>query len=210
LVLLIVPAKEGDAQPEKSHEQLPIPEVLFIPTPHDIVVRMLELASVREDDVLYDLGCGDGRILVTAVERFGCRAAGFDIDPRRVRQSRENLKKNMLEGRAMVEEKDLFQVDLRQASVITLYLSPKFNARLIPQLDTLKPGSRIVSHQYEMRGVQPEKEVHYRSKADGRIHALFLWTTPLKKAACPGPENGTGPKRGQVGTHFANLRRDQK
>jgi SAM-dependent methyltransferase len=185
---LLVPAQDQEAEPkdqdaklERRAGQLPIPEVLFIPTPHDIVVQMLELAGVREDDLLYDLGCGDGRILVTAVKMFSCRAVGFDIDPRRVKQSRHNLEKNLVEERAMVEEKDLFQVDLRLASVITLYLSPKFNAGLIPQLETLKPGSRIVSHQFDMEGVEPEKTVHYRSREDGRIHTLFLWTTPLKK-----------------------------
>ena len=174
--------KDQDAKLERRDGQLPIPEVLFIPTPQDVVVQMLELAEVREDDLLYDLGCGDGRILVTAVKMFSCRAVGFDIDPRRVKQSRHNLKKNLVEERARVEEKDFFQVDLRPASVITLYLSPKFNARLIPQLDALQPGSRIVSHQFDMEGIRPEKEVHYRSKADGRIHTLYLWTTPLKKA----------------------------
>jgi hypothetical protein len=116
-----------------------------------------------------------------AVRRFGCRAGGFDIDPHRVKQSRENLRTNKAEMRAWVEEKDLFQVDLRPASVITLYLSPKFNARLIPQLESLKPGSRIVSHLYGIPGIQPEKEAYYRSKSDGRVHPLYLWTAPLKK-----------------------------
>jgi precorrin-6B methylase 2 len=176
-------AEAGAAGPEKPDQLPPIPEVLFIPTPQDVVVRMLELADVQENDLLYDLGCGDGRILVTGIQRFGCRAVGFDIDPRRVKESRENLKRNGVEERGRVEEKDLFQVDLCPASVITLYLGPKYNARLIPQLQTLKPGSRIVSHQYEIKGIKPEKEVHYRSKADGRIHTLFLWTAPLKKGS---------------------------
>lgn len=178
--LLLVPAEAKDAGSDRSDEPLPIPEVLFIPTPHDLVVQMLKLAQAQKDDVVYDLGCGDGRILVTAVEKFGCRAVGFDIDPRRVKQSRENLAKNKVLERATVEEKDLFKVDLRPASVITLYLSPKYNTRLIPQLKRLKPGSRIVSHLYEMKGVQPDREVQFRSKEDGRIHTLFLWTTPLK------------------------------
>jgi SAM-dependent methyltransferase len=189
LVCLIRPTKApqirhaevGDAAPD-SWDQ-PIPEVLFIPTPHDVVVQMLELAKAQEEDVVYDLGCGDGRILVAAAGRFGCRAAGFDIDPRRVKQARENLRKNMVEESARVEEKDLFQVDVRPASIITLYLSPKFNARLIPQLETLKPGSRVVSHQFDMEGVEPEKKLHYRSHEDGRIHTLFLWTTPLNRRA---------------------------
>jgi tRNA G10 N-methylase Trm11 len=142
---------------------------------------MLELAEVRKDDLVYDLGCGDGRILVTAVQRFGSRAVGFDIDPRRVKESQANLRKNRVEERASVHEKDLFEVDLRPASVITLYLSPKYNTRLIAQLETLRTGSRIVSHLYGMHGVKPDKEVQFRSETDGRIHPLFLYTTPLKR-----------------------------
>lgn len=182
VALLIVSAGAQVEGPQKSRAPLPIPEVLFIPTPHDIVVRMLHLANVRKDDVVSDLGCGDGRILVTAVQKFGCCAAGFDIDARRVRESLENLKRNRVEDRARVEEKDLFLVDLRSATVITLYLSPKYNVRLIPQLETLRAGSRIVSHQFDMKGVRPDKVVEYPS-TDGNVHTLFLWTTPLKKTS---------------------------
>jgi SAM-dependent methyltransferase len=189
LLALVSLIKPSEMPPVRSTEarysgpdwDQPIPDVLFIPTPHDVVVEMLELANAQEDDLVYDLGCGDGRILVCAVQRFGGRAVGFDIDRRRVKQARENLIKNRVEARARVEEKDLFQVDVHAASIITLYLSPKFNARLIPQLETLRPGSRIVSHQFDMRGIAPEKEVHYQSQEDGRIHTLFLWTTPLKR-----------------------------
>jgi SAM-dependent methyltransferase len=180
LALLGAPVR-ATAQ-EKPRPPLPIPEVLFIPTPDDIVIRMLELANVKKDDVVYDLGCGDGRILVSAVQKFGCRAVGYDIDPRRVSDSRDNLKKNGVEERARVEEKDLFLVDLRPATVVTLYLSPKYNVRLIPQLETMRPGSRIVSHLFDMKGVRPEKVAEYASK-DGHMHTLFLWTTPLKKTA---------------------------
>jgi cyclopropane fatty-acyl-phospholipid synthase-like methyltransferase len=166
---------------EKGDHTLPIPEVLFIPTPHDIVDLMLDLAKVHKEDMVYDLGCGDGRILVRAVQKCGCRGAGFDIDPRRIKQTLQNLRTHQLENRIRVEEKDLFQVDLRPASVVTLYLSPKYNARLIPQLEALKPGARIVSHQFGLKGIKPDKVIRARSKADRHIHTLFLWTTPLNK-----------------------------
>jgi 23S rRNA G2445 N2-methylase RlmL len=181
-VVLPLPSGAPQSGPAKSDKPLPIPEVLFIPTQEDVVIQMLELAQTKKDDIVYDLGCGDGRILIAAVKQFGCRAVGFDIDPRRVKQSQENITKHGVQERARIEEKDLFQVDLRPASVITLYLSPKYNARLVPQLEAMIPGSRIVSHLYAMMGVQPNKEVHFRSKVDGRDHPLFLWTTPLKKA----------------------------
>src|SRR5262249_48818627 len=148
---------------------------------NDIVDRMLELAKVRKDDVVYDLGCGDGRILVRAVQKYGCRAVGFDIDPRRVKQTQDNLRKNKVEERARVEEKDLFRVDLRPATVITLYLSPKYNAKLIPQLEKMRPGARIVSHLFAIDGARPDKRIECWSESDRRVHTLYLWTVPLKK-----------------------------
>jgi len=159
----------------------PLPDVVFIPTPHDIVERMLELASVGKTDVLYDLGCGDGRIVVAAAKTFGCRAVGLDIDANRVKVSRENVKKNHVQDLVTIEHQDLFKADLRPASVITVYLSARYNSRLIPQFEKLKPGSRIVSHLFDMPGVTPERVVEVTSREDGRRHTLYLWTTPLKK-----------------------------
>jgi SAM-dependent methyltransferase len=183
--LAAVDAQTG-AQPVPRQAAAPIPEVLFIPTPDDIVTRMLELAKVGKEDVVYDLGCGDGRILVAAVKKYHCRAVGFDIDPRRVKDSRENLRKNSVENLASAEEKDLFDVDLRPASVITLYLSPKYNARLIPKLEQLKPGSRIVSHLYGIEGIEPDQVRDYKSEKDEHVHTLYLWTTPLRKKVAGG------------------------
>ena len=158
-----------------------VPGVVFIPTPPDVVDRMLQLAAIKRSDVIYDLGCGDGRILVAAAQKYGCRAVGVDIDALRVQASRDNIRRGQVEHLVTVREQDLFQVDLREADVVFLYLTPRYNIRLLPQLRTLKPGSRIVSHQFELGGIKPDKVVQVPSQQDGRLHTLYLWTTPLSE-----------------------------
>jgi SAM-dependent methyltransferase len=172
-----------DAGPDlrKPHQANSIPDALYIPTPHDVVAKMLELAGVRKEDVVYDLGCGDGRIVVAAAKTYGCRAVGFDIDPLRVKDARENVKKNRLDALVRIEHKDVFEVDLRPATVVTLYLTPRYNARLLPQLERLRPGSRIVSHESGMRGIKPESVIQVVSPESGRKHTLYLWTAPFIK-----------------------------
>jgi SAM-dependent methyltransferase len=172
---------ETSASPAEPKGSAAIPDILFIPTPNDVVDRMLELAGVKKQDLVYDLGCGDGRIVVAAAKKFGCRAMGVDIDPRRVEQSRVNAKKARVENLVKIEKQDLFLVDLRPASVVVLYLSPKANARLIPQLEKLAPGSRVVSHQFEIPGLKPDQVIEVQSKENRHKHTLYLWKTPLKK-----------------------------
>lgn len=155
------------------------PDVHFVPTPQGVVDRMLELAQVTKDDVVYDLGCGDGRIVATAAKKYGCRAKGFDIDPKRIQESRETVAKNGVEDLVTIEQADIFELDLTPASVVTLYLLPQLNVRLIPQLKELKPGSRIVSHDFDMRGVEPDT-VENLTTDDGISHTIYFWTTPLK------------------------------
>ena len=157
------------------------PDVVYMSTPHDVVAKMLEMANVTNDDVVYDLGCGDGRIVVTAAKRHGCEAVGFEVQQERVEEALRNVKKAGVENLVSIQQKDIFSLDLRPASVITLYLLPKLNVKLIPQLDRLKPGSRIVSHEFDMKGVKPDKKVTFRSKEDNVEHTIYLWTTPLKK-----------------------------
>ena len=169
------------AEAEQKTAEARKPDVVFVPTPNDVVDKMLELADVKKTDTLYDLGCGDGRIVVAAAKKVGCRAIGYDIDPRRVKESRENVKKNQVEELVRIEQKDIFTLDLSEASVVTLYLLPRLNVKLIPQLRKLKPGSRIVSHDFRMKGIGPEKTVKITSKEDGNDHKIFLWTTPLKE-----------------------------
>jgi SAM-dependent methyltransferase len=156
------------------------PDVIFVPTPQEVVEKMLEMAKVTKDDLVYDLGCGDGRIVVTAALKYGCKAVGYDIDPQRIKESLENVEKNNVGNLVTIEQKDIFTLDLSDANVITLYLLPSLNAKLIPQLEKLKPGSRIVSHDFDMRGVKPDEVVTVTS-ADGSQHTVYLWTTPLKK-----------------------------
>ncbi len=153
-------------------------DVQFVPTPQMVVDEMLELAEVTDRDIVYDLGCGDGVIVVSAA-MLGARAAGYDIDPQRVRQTRSNIRKHRLEERAKVFQRDIFTLDLSGADVVTLYLLPALNERLIPQLEQLKPGSRIVSHDFAMKGVTPRKVV--KVAGPRREHTLYLWVTPLVK-----------------------------
>ena len=156
------------------------PDVHFVPTPQVVVDKMLELAQVGKDDMVYDLGCGDGRIVVTAATRFGCKAIGVDIDPQRVAESKENVAQNKVGHLVTIKEGNIFELDLTPASVVTLYLLPNLNVRLIPQLEKLKPGSRIVSLAFDRRGVKPEKVVTVEGEHGGQ-HTVYLWTTPLKK-----------------------------
>ena len=158
------------------------------------VLLMLELAQVKKTDLVYDLGCGDGRIVVTAAKKYGCRAVGYDIDPQAVRDARKNVEDNNVGDLVRIEQADIFTLDLSDADVITLYLLPELNVKLIPQLEKLKPGSRIVSHNFDMKGVIPDKLAIIKGdvidqndpRADSKVgekldRHVFLWTTPLKK-----------------------------
>ena len=185
--LLVLPAVAPQVlaqQKEKEEEAKPArtPDVIYVPTPHEVVAKMLEMAKVTKDDVVYDLGCGDGRIVVAAAKKYGCKAFGFDIDPKRIAEAKANVKKNKVGKLATIEQKDIFELDLSKANVVTLYLLPSLNVKLIPQLEKLKPGSRIVSHDFDMQGVTPDQVIRLTSKEDSIQHTIYLWTTPLKKA----------------------------
>jgi SAM-dependent methyltransferase len=182
LVSSALAAQEKAPEAEPSRE----PDVIFVPTPENVVDKMLEMAKVTKNDLVYDLGCGDGRIVVAAAKKFGCKAVGFDVDPKRIAEATANVKKNKVGDLVTIEQKDIFKLDLSKASVVTLYLLPSLNVRLIPQLEKLKPGSRIVSHDFDMEGVEPDQKVEVEPKPDSggvRIspHRVYLWTTPLKK-----------------------------
>ena len=174
------PAEQQTAQAKKPTRQ---PDVIYVPTPQEVVDKMLEMAEVKKDDLVYDLGCGDGRIVVTAAKKYGCRCVGYDINPKRIEESLENVEKNDVGNLVRIEQEDIFTLDLSEANVITLYLLPSLNVKLIPQLEKLKPGSRIVSHDFDMRGVKPDKVVEINSDNEYSEHTIYLWTTPLKKEA---------------------------
>jgi SAM-dependent methyltransferase len=176
--------RDEAAGQEKEKKKPRDPDVIYVPTPQPVVDKMLELAEIKKSDLVYDLGCGDGRIVVTAAKKFGCKAVGFDIDPKRIKESNENVKKNKVEKLVEIKQEDIFTLDLSKASVVTLYLLPSLNVRLIPQLEKLKPGCRIVSHDFDMEGVKPDKEITVKAEDDvfgEREHKIYLWTTPLKK-----------------------------
>jgi SAM-dependent methyltransferase len=167
------------------------PDVVYVPTPQGVVDKMLDLVKLKKTDVVYDLGCGDGRIVVTAAKKYGTKAFGFDIDPERIAEARENVKKNKVEHLVTIEQKDIFTLDLSPADVVTLYLLPRLNVKLIPQLQKLKPGSRVVSHDFDMQGVTPLKHLSLRPADDSREHEIYLWKAPIRldsevgKAATP-------------------------
>jgi trans-aconitate methyltransferase len=150
------------------------PSVRYEPTPIDVARTMLELAAVRRDEAVADLGCGDGRIVIEAVQRFGARGICVDIDPRRIAEARRNAAAAGVAERITFLEQDLFTVDLRGASAVMLFLSQDFNLRLQPKLAReLQPGARVVSHWHDMGDWRPDQTVRVRS--DGRVRPLYLW-----------------------------------
>src|ERR671935_480144 len=153
------------------------PDVIFVPTPQEVVDAMLKLANVHQGDVLYDLGSGDGRIPVTAAKRYGIRAYGIDIDPQRIQEANENAKKNGVTHLVQFRREDLFKTNFKEATVVTLYLLPDLNVKLRPRLlAELKPGTRVVSHQFDMGTWKPDKKVELSA---GRT--IYLWTIPPRK-----------------------------
>jgi SAM-dependent methyltransferase len=182
--------------------------IVYVPTPQTIVDRMLAVAKIDNNDLVYDLGCGDGRIVVTAAKRFGAHAVGFDLNPERVAEARENARQAGVDHLVTIRRADLFSVDMSPATVVMLYLHPRINMRLMPQLTSLAPGTRIVSHDFDLR------DRHVRAKPDGRWmlmapffgysnelfeagvpedaahypqhkHWVYLWTAPLKLEPLP-------------------------
>jgi SAM-dependent methyltransferase len=156
-----------------------LPDAPAVFTPHDVVKAMLDLAKVTDADTVYDLGSGDGRIVLAAARDRGARAFGIEIDPALVERSQKAIAAAGLADRASVRRGDIFKQDLTPATVITLYLQPHLNAQLRPQLDKCRPGTRIVSHQFSMPGAKPVKKVIFSSPETALEHPLYLWVTPI-------------------------------
>lgn len=159
------------AQPAQSAQPVRTPDVHFVPTPHDTVRAMLDVTRVGPGDVVYDLGSGDGRIAIAAAKR-GARAIGIDIDPKRIDEARAHAVAEKVTDRVTFVLGDIFEQDFSDATVITLYLLPTLNVKLMPKLLTLKPGTRIVSHNFDMGDWKPEQrlEVGYS--------LVYYWTVP--------------------------------
>jgi SAM-dependent methyltransferase len=156
-----------------------MPDIGYLPTPQTAVVKMLELAEVKPGELVYDLGCGDGRIVITAARQFGARGIGVEIDPALVRKSRANVRRHRLGKRVTIRHADIFKIDFSDADVVAMYLLPELNTRLLPQLRRLKPGARIVSFSFDMPGATPDRMIE--AAAGGVRYKIYKWTTPLKQ-----------------------------
>jgi SAM-dependent methyltransferase len=152
------------------------PDVVYVPTPPEVVDAMLKVAEVKSGDVVYDLGSGDGRIVITAAQRYGVRGVGIDIDPQRIAEARENAEQVSVTHLVTFREEDLFKADFSEATVVTLYLLPSLNLKLRPRLwKELKPGTRVVSHAFDMGDWKPEQTLN----VDGRM--VYFWRIPGRK-----------------------------
>lgn len=157
-------------------------DVPYVPTPTVVVERMLAMAKVKKGDVVYDLGSGDGRIVITAAEKYGARGVGYDLNPQRIKESNENARKAGVADRVRFEQQDLFEVDLGEATVVTIYLLPDVNLRLRPKLlEELKPGARVVSHNYGMGDWVADEIAEL--EVDGKAHYVYAWTIPASAKA---------------------------
>jgi SAM-dependent methyltransferase len=180
LAAFVLAASIAAAQaPQPKHE----PDVPYVPTTDDAVTAMLKLAGVNKNDVVYDLGCGDGRIVIAAAKNYGARAVGIDINPVRIAEAKANAKKAGVESLVRFEENDLFQADFKDATVVTLFLLNSVNLKLRPKLlADLKPGTRIVSNTFDMGDWAPEKELNVPTADQEAFlsRKLFLWTVPQR------------------------------
>lgn len=173
----LVPAAVLQALLVAAQQPVRAPDMYFAPTWEPVVFEMLELARVTADDVVYDLGSGDGRIVILAAQKYGARGVGIEIDPKLVAISRQVAREAEVSGKVTFIEADLFTADISQATVVTLYLSTSVNQQLESKLRReLRPGTRIVSHQFRLGDWTPDRTV--RAKGDGTD--LFLWTVPVK------------------------------
>ncbi len=180
LALSVVIAGAGGAQPQLKPLDRE-PEVPYVPTHEMIVAEMLKVAKVGKNDVLYDLGSGDGRIPITAAKKFGTRGVGVDIDPARVTEARANAVKAGVADKVTFKQQDLFETDIKEATVVTLYLLPEVNLRLRPKLlADLKPGTRIVSHNYDMGDWKPLQTLTVKVPEE---HTIYYWVVPPKGAS---------------------------
>jgi cyclopropane fatty-acyl-phospholipid synthase-like methyltransferase len=175
-MLFLTLALSAPAVAQQAAPPLREPDVIFVPTPAEVVTAMLKLANVTAKDVVYDLGCGDGMIVTAAAKEFGARAVGIDINPVRVKEANERVAKAGVTDKVKILNEDLFEAKIGDATVVTLYLLQTLNEKLIPKLNReLKPGTRIVSQTFSMGDkYPPEKTIEVASRS------VYLWTVPMK------------------------------
>jgi trans-aconitate methyltransferase len=169
---------KGRAKPLPDDHCKVAPEdyVHFVPTPMKVVHRMLQLAEIQPGETIYDLGCGDGRLVITAVRRYGARGLGIDVDRQRLEWARRRAGPDL--DHIVFRRQSVLRTDLRQADVVLMYLVARINFKLIPRLARLKRGTRIVSHNFELPGMAPDKATRLMCR-DGYSHRIFVYRTPL-------------------------------
>ena len=181
LAVLAVSACVAVAQNNEPHR---VPDVPYLPTTEDAVAEMLKLANVKSTDVVYDLGCGDGRIVIAAAKIYGAHGVGIDINPDRIREAKENARKAGVADLIRFEENDLFKADIHEASVVTLFLLNTVNMALRPKLlRDLKPGTRIVSNTFKMGDWTPDREIAVQGTNEKAPFSrnLYLWIVPARR-----------------------------
>jgi len=178
--ILVLFASLAVAQTSRPKHQVDVP---YVPTTEEAVKAMLKLADVKKSDIVYDLGCGDGRIVIAAAKEYGAHGVGIDINPERIQEAEANAKKAGVEKLVRFEENDLFDADIHGATVVTLFLLGSVNLRLRPKmLRELKPGTRIVSNTFDMGDWKPDREMNVGDASEESFsHRLYLWIVPPRR-----------------------------
>lgn len=183
LLASCVQAEPQTRSPDAATTRLRAPDVRYEPTPQGVVFQMLELARVGPGDVVYDLGSGDGRIPITAAKQYGARGVGIDIDPQRIAEAKANAASAGVADRVTFRNEDLLIADFREATVITLFLSPDLNRKLKPRLlAQARPGTRVVSHFHDIPGWRPQRA----ERAGGNY--IYLWVVPKRTLRSAAPD----------------------
>lgn len=171
-----VSAQSPDERPSR------MPDCVYVGTPYDVATKMVDMAGLKRGERVADPGCGDGRVLIAAARRYGCQGTGYELDPRLAAEARQIAKKRGVSELVDIQIKDIFTVDYDQYDVVLMYLLPDMIARLLPEFEKLKPGSRLVAHDYGIRGIEPDRAVSFISNEDNVEHTVFLYTLPLRRA----------------------------
>jgi SAM-dependent methyltransferase len=190
LLIVFLTAASGFSQVRPPSRPLDVP---YVPTDQAVVEAMLQLANVKKGDVVYDLGCGDGRIVITAAKEYGATGVGVDLDPQRIREANENARAAGVTDKVRFIEGDLFKTDFSKATVLTLYLFPEVNLKLRPKILQMKPGTRIVSHAFDMGDWEPEQTIRVGAST------IYMWTVPKRPAAKkkPAAKRRPAPRKGR-------------
>lgn len=174
--LMLLAVLTGAEPPKKK------PDVGYYATTQDVVDEILKQAKVTKNDVVIDLGCGDGRFPITAAKKYGCKGIGYEIDPVWVAKAKKRAETEKVTDLVDIRAEDIFTADLSKVTVVCLFLLPELNTRLIPQLEKLPPGARIVTHEFDIPGLLPDRKAEYISTQDESEHLLYFYSVPLKPA----------------------------